>query len=160
MSTRGAYGFHKDGETKVTYNHSDSYPSGLGSKVIKFVRATPVEKLKEIYDQIVLVNSDSTPTEEQIKKAEKYFNDQVGQNVKTDWYSLLRKSQGDLFAYKEGLTFMIDGVSFLQDSLFCEWAYIINLDDEVLEVYKNCHLYQTIPLDLVSHKGTNELEGV
>ena len=26
--------------------------------------------------------------------------------------------------------------SFLSDSLFCEWAYIINLDDEVFEVYR------------------------
>jgi hypothetical protein len=31
---------------------------------------------------------------------------------------------------------MIDSKGFLSDSLFCEWAYIINLDKEVLEVYE------------------------
>lgn len=31
---------------------------------------------------------------------------------------------------------MIDSAGFLADSLFCEWAYVINLDDCVLEVYR------------------------
>lgn len=30
MGTRGALGFIKAGEHKVTYNHYDSYPEGLG----------------------------------------------------------------------------------------------------------------------------------
>ena len=30
---------------------------------------------------------------------------------------------------------MIDKQDFLHDSLFCEWAYIINLTDNILEVY-------------------------
>jgi hypothetical protein len=31
---------------------------------------------------------------------------------------------------------MMDSSEFLADSLFCEWAYIINLDTEILEIYK------------------------
>lgn len=31
---------------------------------------------------------------------------------------------------------MADSATFLKDSLFCEWAYIINLDTEELEVYE------------------------
>lgn len=30
---------------------------------------------------------------------------------------------------------MTDGISFIRDSLFCEYAYIVNLDDETLEFY-------------------------
>lgn len=30
----------------------------------------------------------------------------------------------------------IDSKEFLSDSLFCEWAYIINFDEEVFEIYK------------------------
>lgn len=181
MGTRGAYGFYKDGETKATYNHWDSYPSGLGTDVAKFVEATPVDEMKKIFEQINMINSNTTPTEEQIKKSEKYFNDNVNLGVKTDWYALLRESQGDLFAYKEGLPYMIEGgAEFIQDSLFCEYAYIINLDEEVFEIYKgfqdeseqnryysetvedkqykNCRLYRTIPLDQVSPDAMIQLE--
>lgn len=31
---------------------------------------------------------------------------------------------------------MIDDSEFLNDSLFCEWTYIINLDNEQFEVYR------------------------
>ena len=31
---------------------------------------------------------------------------------------------------------MIDSRNFLKNSLFCEWAYIINLTEKQLEVYK------------------------
>jgi len=34
MSTRGLYGFIENGEYVATYNHSDSYPSGLGSEFL------------------------------------------------------------------------------------------------------------------------------
>lgn len=40
MGTRGAYGFYKDGQNKLTYNHFDSYPEGLGNTVVDFCRAT------------------------------------------------------------------------------------------------------------------------
>ena len=43
MGTRGAFGFLVDGETKVTYNHWDSYPSGLGQDL--------VDTLTEILDE-------------------------------------------------------------------------------------------------------------
>lgn len=53
-----------------------------------------------------------------------------------DWYCLLHKSQGDLSYYQKGLKYMLDSKNFLTDSLFCEWAYIINLDTNQLEIYK------------------------
>ena len=37
MSTRGIYGFRKNGEDKLTYNHYDSYFSYLGENIINFV---------------------------------------------------------------------------------------------------------------------------
>ena len=52
-----------------------------------------------------------------------------------DWYCLLRHAQGDLNVYKNGLRYMIDNHDFIKDSLFCEYAYIINLDTKRLEFY-------------------------
>ncbi len=53
------------------------------------------------------------------------------------WYKLLREAQGKMDVYLTGeLRYMIDGIEFIKDSLFCEWAYIINLDNNTLEVWK------------------------
>lgn len=134
MGTRGAYGFYKGGKTKVTYNHFDSYPRGLGIAVMEFIKETSIDEMNEIFNNITLVSEDDTPTLQQIKDVSRIIGTEI--NDTTDWYSLLRPVQGDLNIYKKGLKYMIDSEEFLKDSLFCEWAYIINLDKNVLEVYK------------------------
>lgn len=41
-----------------------------------------------------------------------------------------------MFGCRKESCVLIDGIDFIKDSLFCEYAYIINLDDEVLEFWK------------------------
>jgi len=135
MGTRGAYGFIVNGIEKITYNHWDSYPTGLGANIAAFIEDTPIEELT-IANNIVLVNGYTTPTNKQIKECEQYHNSNVSTGEKEEWYSLLREAQGNLYAFKNGLKFMINNDSFLEDSRCCEWAYIINIDEGVLEVYR------------------------
>ncbi len=137
MSTRGAYGFRHNGIDKVTYNHCDCYPSGLGKSVIEFIKRNNLEGLKRIEQGIRLVNEDVDPSDEDIKKYDAFCNMNVGgPGEHISWYKLLRDAQGDFEALENGLDVMIDSAGFLKDSLFCEWAYIVNLDDNVLEIYK------------------------
>ena len=139
MGTRGAYGFRINGEDKITYNQSDSYPSGLGNKIANFLSEfEDIEQLKIIAENIELVNEDDKPTKEQKEEAKKFglYNEDVSSRSDDDWYCLIRNAQGDLSVYERGLKFMIDFHGFLADSLFCEWAYIINLDTGRLEIYK------------------------
>lgn len=137
MGTRGAWGFYKDGVTKATYNHYDSYPDALGETMLKFVWDTSDEKFKEIFDRIVLV--EGTPTPEQLIEVTEWEGIEPNMNVggpgEVDWYKLLRNVQGDPYAYKNGLRFMEDGTTFMQDSLFCEYAYIFNVEEMTLEFY-------------------------
>jgi len=135
MGTSGAYGFRIDDTDKVTYNHFDSYPEWLGKQVVAFIKAHSVDEMRSIARSIVLVNAKTKPTPEQVKECERWTNITVSEQSTEDWYCLLREAQGNLEAYTQGLRYMIDDSSFLGDSLFCEWAYIINLDDGVLEVY-------------------------
>lgn len=144
MGTRGAYGFYKDGIDKITYNHFDSYPEYLGDNIVQFCRATSIKDMRKIFDNIILVEQDSTPTQKQIEECKKYHDKTVSTGELTEWYSLLRKTQGDLELYKNGLRYMIDSANFMTDGLFCEWAYVINLTDEVLEVYRG---FQKTPAD-------------
>ena len=118
MGTRGLYGVVVNGEVKASYNHFDSYPSGLGANIVKFVQG--IEDVSDTFEQaqnLTLVNEDDTAPSG------------------TDWYSELRDIQGDL-AENLRIGFMTNGVSFGQDSLFCEWGYLVNLDDETVEVYR------------------------
>ena len=139
MGTRGAFGFRFETRDKVTYNHFDSYPSGLGNQVADFLKGfSDAEEIKKIFKNIVLVDMDSKPTKEQKAKAKELdlVDLTVSSQSEDEWYCLLRKAQFDIESYKEGLPFMIDSHKFLGDSLFCEWAYIINLDICSLEIYR------------------------
>ena len=133
--TRGAVGFHKGGVDKITYNHYDSYPSVLGNAVKDFLVGTSKEKIEEIFNKIVMVDEDAPVTDEDRELCKEFTN----KNVSTgdDWYSLLRNAQGNLAAYRDtDLKFMIESKDFMKESLFCEWAYIYNLDTGTLEIYR------------------------
>lgn len=136
MGTRGCYGFYKNGITKATYNHFDSYPSVLGESILDFVGNTSLKNMNNIFDKIELVREDSIPTIEQIENCQDFTDLSVSSQNIINFYCLLRKAQGDLNAYKTDLKYMIDSKEFLGNSLFCEYAYIINLDKNVLEFYK------------------------
>lgn len=135
MGTRGAWGFYKDGKHKVQYNQFDTYPEGLGEQVRRFCADHTVEELNQLCDGIELVG-EAPPTPEQVDKCKKAKVVDLGVSNQSlsDWYCLLRKTQ-----YDPELTckvdFIKDSESFLGDSLFCEYAYLINLDEETLEVY-------------------------
>ena len=135
MSTRGIYGFHKNGEDKLTYNHFDSYPEGLGKNItdcllnLKLkIKNKFIPTLNKVFDNIVMVEEKtSVPKNLEINEF--------------DWYTYLRSNQGDLnylidkyFNNEE--CYMINNKDFIKDSLFCEFGYIINLDTKKFEIYK------------------------
>lgn len=135
MGTRGAYGFRKGEQDKLTYNHFDSYPSGLGLTIMGFIRDNTDENMEAIFDKIQLVNESDVPTPEQAKGCEEWTNQDALNDRGGDWYCVLRAAQGQPEEFNKGLKFMIDNHRFIQDSLFCEHAYIINLDTKMLEYY-------------------------
>ena len=135
MGTRGALGFWKDGEHKVTYNHFDSYPGGLGDDMLKYINDHSVEQMNQHFDKIRLIKEDEKPTQLDIKRCQEFTNLSVSTQSTADWYCLLRNAQGNLGAHGKA-SVMIDSQNFLHDSLFCEYAYIINLTDETLEFYE------------------------
>lgn len=133
MSTHGAYGFRINNQDKVTYNHGDSYPSGLGADIVAFIKRNTLDHLRLIALGLRMVDEDNVPSADEREKYKAFCNMNVDNST---WYQLLREAQGDFEALENGLDVMIDREDFLTDSLFCEWAYIINLDDGVLEIYK------------------------
>lgn len=184
MGTRGAYGFRLEGEDKVTYNHFDSYPTGLGKDLLKELSGRSYEDMVAAARRITLVDGQTEPTAEQIASLKKYANTGVSNQKLEDWYCLLREAQGTLEPWLIGeVPVMIDSHKFLSDSLFCEWAYIVNLDDKTFEVYKGFNkrsdapgryankekadegycgvaLFKAIPLDDIMGKNEADLEAI
>lgn len=136
ISTRGLWGFVVNGVTKATYNHSDSYPSNLGVVIKDFINNHTINELVEIANKIKIIENDFKPTKEDIVKYHIYFNKIVNNGSVEDFYALLRESQGEPEEYFKGLDIMINSIDFINDSLFCEWCYLINLDTNCLEIYK------------------------
>ena len=159
MGTRGTYGIRKNKEDKLTYNHFDSYPSGLGEKIVEFIKKYSVEELNTLFDRLIIVNEDDKvskyidtkekykeiiPFLERNKDFFSYTSDKANFNIKMDMYSFLRHFQGDLEKYIENpeVNFLTSSEGFIKDSLMCEWGYIINLDTNALEVWKG---FQSTP---------------
>jgi hypothetical protein len=129
--------FAHNGEIKAMYNHWDSYPTGLGDVMVKWMLAQDGDFSKAIeqFDRLTAVEEDSEPTEDQKLALVRYLDLGVGNKTDGDWYNLLRDTQGNPVGALEA-GFFVDYFKFGEDSLFCEYAYVVDLDRKVLEVYK------------------------
>lgn len=167
MSTRGYFGIKKKGELKGAYNHWDSYPSGLGvdlaRTITKIDKDERLEVLSDTFDYIELINENTEPTKEQIELCQKanVVNLNVGNRSLDDWYCLLRETQGDLQIYIDKIIpYMVNGNDFLEDTLFCEYAYIIDLDDNEFRVYSGASEIFTTSLLNVNEDEIRDLDYV
>jgi hypothetical protein len=52
MGTRGLLGFIIKGKKNGTYNHYDSYPTGLGNNIIKWLNTLSEEDKKKMAEQL------------------------------------------------------------------------------------------------------------
>jgi hypothetical protein len=140
MGTRGEVIFKKSDVLKGQYNQYDSYFEGLGQDIINAINSIPKEErikvLNETFDRIIMVKEDDKPTQEIIDYC---VNDNlvdlaVSSRSYDDMYCLFRKAQGRLDYYINGGKYMLDGGDFYKDTVFCEYAYTINLDNNTLEM--------------------------
>lgn len=112
MGTRGLVGFRVSGEDKLTCNNFDSYPEVLGRSCADFIEDIDINAARKRVSAIK--QTDNWDAES--------YGCMLGRMLESGKYQ--------------------DHHEFIEDSLWCEWAYIINLDDEVLEIYKG---FQTRP---------------
>lgn len=106
IGTKGCYGFHRGGVDKLTYNHFDSYPEGLGADIVEFVRQTSVEEMNQIFDRIQMVNEDKMATPDQVAECHKWYSGAVSTGQPTEWYALIAA----WFAFTTGELFMLSGI--------------------------------------------------
>lgn len=138
MGTRGFLGFVIDGQEKITYNHWESYPESLGVKVLEWLRIAGVDGTEHIAERaraLLVVDGDTTPTDEDIEQLQQYADQRVSTCSLKEWYVLLRTTQGNPAAILQAGV-MEDASRFPLDSLWAEWGYLVDLDRQTFEVYR------------------------
>lgn len=143
MGTRNLTIVHHEGTYKVAqYGQWDGYPGGQGATILEFMR--------EKFDRdkfIAGLNRAIYPTNEDMKR----FYAEAGADPDSEWVtmdvsdrfkaahpSLDRDMGGEILSYiqdTENPELKLQ-LGFAGNSLFCEWAYVIDLDTNKLEVFK------------------------
>ncbi len=137
MSTRGAWGFRVGGADKLVYNHFDSGPDHLGEAVAAFASEATgdVERCRARAVALLPVHPGQPASLAALARLRFCGVPVVADGGAPDWYDVLREIHGspeDLLA----LGVYEDAAGFVGDSLFCEYAYVVNLDRCELEVYR------------------------
>lgn len=142
MGTRNLTVVVKDNEIKVAqYGQWDGYPSGAGVEILSFVscpnnlsnlekalgkvRFATEQELEDHDNAAGSWDKQDTRTGEQIRWFHTFATGDLG------WKILTRIIETD---YDE--VALVDKRSFANDGLFCEYAYVIDLDNRNLEVYE------------------------
>lgn len=157
MSTRGAWGIDSGGEYIVIYNHMDSYPDDLGREVIELTKQGV--DWSSLAGKIIIGASTRKPSEEVIEYYKEVGLIDEDYDVK-DWYDLLHRIQKPTeYFLREPDLFHVLNVSkgWLEDSLSCEYGYIINLDENVLEYWAYGVLRKKFPLDEIKQRPTDDI---
>lgn len=143
MGTRGLIGTICDGAIHGSYNQYDMYPSGAGRALQNEMRGLMADRdiridvifdeLRPMVRRLRYVNASEDVPADELAKYEHIHDRRVSTGF--DWYSALRGNQGSLLKQLEtGVT--TDQPDFLKDSLFCEWAYLFDFDNERVLILK------------------------
>lgn len=145
MGTRNLTMVISEGKTKIAqYGQWDGQPSGQGEIILEFLLKCDLDKLKERVDKL------RWATDKEIKKIdatkdwwEKYpflSRDCGGEILSAVYDGTMtvsdKKKIGERIPVKVNVEFLVNSEDFAAESLFCEWAYVIDLDKRTFEVYK------------------------
>lgn len=152
MGTRHLICVVSDGEYRIAqYGQWDGYPSGQGVSILEFLQGDKVELLKEKIHNCTWI------TGEELKNRwlefgvdldkQKFITYDVSNKFCTKYPELSRDTGAEILELVAdsqcGLCLRNDH-DFAYDSVFCEWAYVIDFDKQTFEVYKG---FNNTPID-------------
>lgn len=150
MGTRNLTIVKIDGKYPLAnYGQWDGYPSGQGATILSFLRDEfkpsfiyeVLPKLKELDE------NESKKVLEKIGSKDGWMTDDQFQQWKRYFPFCDRNFGGGILhlinTYNDEVIVLNNQLDFAADSLFCEWAYVIDLDTNTFEVYKG---FNKIPL--------------
>lgn len=152
MGTRNLICVYEDGDYKVAqYCQWDGYPEGQGFGILNFMREEGnLERLRTALKKFKLVRVDSdNPFFKAYDERCPHFVEGEGytEDKRTEadkhWFTtyisrdLGSKVLNHIVEYNGNAEILLkDSRDFAGDSLFCEWAYVIDFDKMTFETYK------------------------
>lgn len=124
-----------NGQEKIGYNQYDSYPDGHGLENLQWLRDMDRAELQRLAEEARVVDDKTPPTDDDKRRLAAVTNLGVSEQTDDDWYCLTRDTHGSIGEMLE-VGYIMDWSQFPLDSLFCEWAYIVDLDAQTFEVYE------------------------
>ena len=149
MGTRHLIAVAIDGEYKVAqYGQWDGYFEGQGVDVLNFLKNVDYNEFKNQVRNLTWITPEDIET----------IND--NNNWYKDFPWLSRDAGADVLDYivqNNGNIKLKNSIGFAGDSLFCEYAYVIDLDKDTFEIYVGFNEEPT-PADSRFPSGADWLE--
>jgi len=173
MGTRNLICVFADGEYKVAqYGQWDGYPSGQGAGILEFLRGVGnIKKLKDKLPAVRFVDGEkdkefidayeaaapewSSDPDNRTPEQKRWFKTYVSRNLGSEILTNIANSDDTEILLR-------NSINFAGDSLFCEYAYVVDLDKETFEVFEGCNKepiagterFAFTPVDNPDHRDT------
>lgn len=143
MGTRNLVAVQLNGEYKVAqYGQWDGYPSGQGLTALRFLHGMDRESFIQKLEQNRFLSDDDIKAcwvEAGADPEAQFVNMEVSEKFQSLYPHLSRDAGANilqLVAESEAGLGLRNSIEFAKDSLFCEWAYVIDFDKGTFEAYK------------------------
>lgn len=171
MGTRGLTAVVLDGEYKIAqYGQWDHYPSGQGVEALEFCREWLTNPVKESQFTSNLAATRFATDEDQkactewlasIGSVNGWLNGEQSQKYKERYPLWSRDLGADVLSViaspPPGVDLVLrNSIDFAGDSLFCEYAYVIDIDKRTFEVFKG---FNNEPLEASERFATAPTDG-
>ena len=144
MGTRHFIGVRQNGVFKVAqYGQWDGYPTGQGAKVLQFLKNVGLKQFAEKVSKCVFIDSENIRQKwisvgRSPEDTSPFVSIELGNKFDAAYPQLSRDTGAGILTMvmesEDGLE-LYDSSDFLEDGLFCEYAYIIDLDTNKLLCY-------------------------
>lgn len=140
MGTRNLTAVIKNGEPVIAqYGQWDGYPEGQGTTVYEFIKHAGVARLEANLDKAYWASEDELKAiYSKYQSEEGWMTMEEGKAFGEAYPSLSRDTCAEILevvASSSERVPLVNEMEFLQDTLFCEWAYVLDLDTRTLKVY-------------------------
>lgn len=150
MGTRHVTAVFLNGEPRVAqYGQWDGYPSGQGVTILDFLRKSSMNKFRKKVEKCVFLSPEEIKnrwTECGADPNSEWVGLDIAHIFEEKYPGLYRDTGAKILEmiYKGEVTELQNSIDFVNDSLWCEWAYVIDLDKNTFEVYEG---FNTKPLN-------------